>query len=196
MKALCGLHRGRVFVVSAPAGTGKTTLVRMLTEEFSCIVENVSYTTRPIRSQEAEGRDYHFISSVEFAQKVKDQEFLEHASVFGYSYGTSKKDVEKQLAQGRHVVLVIDTQGAMELKKKMGAVFIFIKPPNFEELEKRLCKRQSDSKEAIATRLAWANQEMLVAKHYDYLIVNENLETAYDVFRSIFIAEEHKLKSS
>ncbi len=194
MKVLGDLRRGHIFVISAPAGTGKTTLVRMLTKEFSCVVESVSYTTRPMRSQEIEGCDYHFISESEFKKKIQEEEFLEYAFVFGYYYGTSKKYVEEKLAQGKHVALVIDTQGAMALKDKIDATFIFIRPPNFEELKKRLCGRQSDTEDAIATRLSWANQEMSMAKNYNYLVVNENLEMAYDVLRSIFIAEEHKLK--
>jgi len=194
MKLLGGLKKGLVFVLSAPAGTGKTTLVRMLTEEFACVVESVSYTTRKIRPGEAEGRDYYFVSETEFKKMKSEGGFLEHARVFGHEYGTSKKTVEEKLRQGKHVVLVIDTQGAKSLKGLLDAIYIFIRPPNFEELKKRLHGRQSETHESIETRLSWAEKEMEAAKEYDYLIVNENLELAYQILRSIFIAEEHRIR--
>ncbi len=194
MKLLGGLDQGLIFVVSAPAGTGKTTLVRMLTHEFDCVVESVSYTTRKIRPNEIEGRDYHFVSDAEFQKMAAAGEFLEHAQVFGNHYGTSQKAVQKWIRQGKHVVLVIDTQGAQLLKPNLKAVYIFICPPNFEELKKRLHGRQSENHESISTRLSWAEKEMEAAKHYDYQIVNENLKLAYEIFRSIFIAEEHRIR--
>ena len=193
MKLLGGLQRGHVFVISAPAGTGKTTLVRMLTDEFDCVVESVSFTTRKMRPGEIEGRDYYFVSEAEFQKMLQAGEFLEHATVFGNSYGTSKKTVEEQIRQGKHVALVIDTQGAESIRKMLKATFIFICPPNVEELKKRLHGRQSDTRESIETRLSWAEREMEAAKQYDYLIVNENLHLAYQILRSIFIAEEHKV---
>jgi len=196
MTILGGLKKGLVFVISAPAGTGKTTLVRMLIDEFDCIVESVSFTTRKPRTAEIEGSDYHFISESEFEKMIQKGEFLEHARVFGHYYGTSKRNVEKQLEQGKHVALVIDTQGAMQLKKLLDAVYIFICPPNLDELKKRLHGRKSDTQEAIETRLSWAAKEIEAAKNYDYQIVNENLKTAYEILRSIFIAEEHKTRHS
>ncbi|HSX38531.1 MAG TPA: guanylate kinase [Chlamydiales bacterium] len=192
MKLLGGLSPGLLFVVSAPAGTGKTTLVRMLTDEFDCVIESVSYTTRKIRPGEIEGRDYYFVSVVEFKKMAATGEFYEYAEVFGNYYGTSKKIVEGQLKQGNHVILVIDTQGARILKKILHAVYIFIRPPNFEELKKRLHGRKSESHESIETRLSWADEEIEASKNYDYVIVNENLTLAYEIFRSIFIAEEHR----
>ncbi len=189
---LGGLKKGLLFVISAPAGTGKTTLVRMLKEEFSCIEESVSFTTRKPRPNEVEGRDYHFISREEFEKKIRENEFLEYAEVFGNFYGTSKKFVEAREKKGKHVILVIDTQGAMQLKGKLEAVFIFISPPNFDELKTRLISRKSETEEAIAHRLSWAEKEMALSKKYDYHIVNDHLKTAYEVLRSILIAEEHK----
>lgn len=191
-RLLGSLSKGLIFVISAPAGTGKTTLVRMLRSEFDCVAESVSYTTRKIRPKEVEGEDYHFISGKEFQEKISKGEFLEYAEVFGNYYGTSKKTVEQLQAQGKHVILVIDTQGAMKLKKILSAVFVFLSPPNSEELKRRLHGRQSESHEMIQTRLSWSEEEMAKAKLYDYHIVNENLKTAYDVLRSILIAEEHK----
>jgi len=192
MSVLGGLKRGLVFVISAPAGTGKTTLVRMLREEFPCIVESVSFTTRSPRANEIPGRDYYFITSDEFKQKIEEGEFLEYAQVFDRFYGTSRKFVESQQEKGKHVILVIDTQGAMQLKGKIEASFIFISPPSFEELKFRLHSRKSETDEAILHRLSWAEKEMALSKCYDYHIVNDHLKTAYDVLRSILIAEEHK----
>lgn len=191
-KLLGSLSSGLLFVISAPAGTGKTTLVRMLQDEFASVAESISYTTRKMRPKEIEGRDYHFISVEEFHRKIAADEFLEYAEVFGHYYGTSKKLVEELQKQGKHVLLVIDTQGARLLKKKIEAIFIFISPPNSEEQKRRLHGRQSESAEVIETRLSWAQKEMAEARWYDYFIVNENLKTAYEVLRAILIAEEHK----
>jgi guanylate kinase len=189
---LGGKERGLFFVISAPAGTGKTTLVRMLQEEFSCVVESISYTTRHPRPNETNGRDYHFITVEEFEQKIQEGEFLEYAKVFDNYYGTSRKFVESQEKKGKHVLLIIDTQGAMQLRGKIDGVFIFLSPPNLDELHARLLRRKTESDEAIAYRLSWAEREMEYAPNYDYHIVNENLKVAYDVLRSILIAEEHK----
>lgn len=185
-------RKGLVFVISAPAGTGKTTLVRMLREEFPNVVENISFTTRLPRSNEVPNRDYYFISRDEFERKIKDGEFLEYAKVFDHYYGTSQKAVEGLQEAGKHVILVIDTQGAHQLKKKFDAVYIFISPPSLDELKVRLKRRKADSEEEIRLRLSWAEKEMSEASKYDYHIVNDNLKEAYDVLRSILIAEEHK----
>lgn len=191
-KLLGGLKEGIAFVVSAPAGTGKTTLVRMLTQEFPCVVESISYTTRSPRKSEIDGREYHFIDKARFEQRIKEGDFLEYATVFGEYYGTSRSFVEKLRKEGKHVVLVIDTQGALQLIGKFEAVFIFIAPPNFDELQRRLVQRKSESPAAIQERLSWAQREIKASKRYDYRIVNDDLKTAYDALRSIFIAEEHR----
>lgn len=192
MKVLGELKKGLVFVLSAPAGTGKTTLARMLQHEFDCVVESISYTTRKPRSTEVPGKDYHFISVSEFEQKIKEGEFLEHANVFGSYYGTSRKFLEQQLNLRKHVILVIDTQGAMFLKGRLDAVFVFIQPPSMDVLKDRLFARKSENSDAIQERLQWAKKEMALAVHYDYQIVNDQLDTAYEVLRSILIAEEHR----
>ncbi|MFI5334360.1 MAG: guanylate kinase, partial [Chlamydiales bacterium] len=127
------MKKGLVFVLSAPAGTGKTTLVRMLREEFHNIVESVSCTTRPPRHGEVSGRDYHFISEKEFEKRIESGDFLEYAQVFGCFYGTSKSFVMEEVEKGKHVFLVIDTQGAESLRqKKFQATFIFLSPPSLE----------------------------------------------------------------
>ncbi len=184
--------KGLLFVISAPAGTGKTTLVRMLCKEFPSVVESVSFTTRKPRPNEVNGRDYHFIDTAQFERKIGEGEFLEHAQVFGNHYGTSRKFVESEQRQGKHVVLVIDTQGALQLMGKIDAIFVFISPPSLKELRSRLLSRKSETEESLERRLSWAEKEMTLAKKYNYHIVNDDLKTAYDVLRSILIAEEHK----
>lgn len=196
MKVLGELKSGLVFVVSAPAGTGKTTLVRMLQSEFSCVVESISYTTRQPRPNEIPGRDYHFISIPEFERKIQEGEFLEYAQVFGNYYGTSRKFIGEKQKLGKHVLLVIDTQGAMELMGSLDAVFIFIRPPSMETLRARLSARKSESLDAIDERLSWAKKEMDLADNYNYQIVNDRLDTAYEVLRSVLIAEEHKIRKN
>ena len=196
-KLLGNLHKGFVFVLSAPAGTGKTTLVRMLSQEFPCIVESVSSTTRPPRPGEVEGKDYYFLSAQEFEGKIRQGDFLEYAEVFGYYYGTSRTFVLKQQEMGKHVFLVIDTQGAVQLKKNhFPAVYVFLSPPSLEELRERLVKRKTEDSETIEKRLSWARAELAMLSQYNYHIVNDNLNQAYAILRSIVIAEEHRVHSA
>lgn len=193
LKVLGNKAKGIVFVISAPAGTGKTTLSRMLSSEFSCVCESISFTTRPIREGEIEGKDYFFISQKTFEEKKAKGEFLEFAEVFGYHYATSRIYVENLQNAGKHVLLVIDTQGAMQLKKEgYNAAFIFIMPPSLEALKERLLKRKTETEANIEKRLSWAKTEISHRGHYDYLVINDNLANTYEVLRSILIAEEHK----
>lgn len=195
-KLLGNLKKGLVFVLSAPAGTGKTTLVRMLHDEFPCVVESISCTTRPPRGGEIPEKDYHFLKMEEFEEKIRSGDFLECAKVFNHYYGTSKQYVLSQQEMGKHVMLVIDTQGAMQLKNKgFPAIFIFVSPPSLSELRERLFKRKTEHPELIEQRLSWAIEELNMAIHYDYHIVNDNLHRAYDILRSILIAEEHKVRA-
>ena len=193
-KLLGNTNRGLLFVVSAPAGTGKSTLIEMLQEEFpDHIVESCSCTTRLPRLGEVTERHYDFISNEEFEEKIAAKEFLEYAKVFGHYYGTRKEEVDLLLTQGKHVVLVIDTQGALKVQQqKLDATFIFLSPPSFDELRKRLYKRRTEDEEKIQERLLWAKQEIGMVSHYDYHIINDSLDVTYQVLRSIFIAEEHK----
>ena len=180
-------------MISAPAGTGKSTLVDMILGEFSDVVaESCSCTTRKARPGEISEKHYEFLSIEEFESKMEAKEFLEHAKVFGNYYGTRKSEVESLQKAGKHVVLVIDTQGAMQIQGKVPAVFIFISPPSMEELKRRLFKRRTETEEKIAERLEWAKHELELAPKYDYHIVNDDLAITYQVLRSIFIAEEHK----
>lgn len=191
-KLLGNRKRGLVFVVSAPAGTGKTTLVDMLEKEFSCVLRSVSYTTRPQRQGEVTGQHYYFITKQEFEKKIANNEFLEFVTLYGYYYGTAYETVQKQQELGKHVILVIDTQGALKLKGRFPATFIFLMPPSMEVLRQRLISRSTESVDVIEERLNWAQSEMELAKEYDYCIVNDDLNTAYQVLRSILIAEEHR----
>ena len=190
-KVLGNLAKGLLFVVSAPAGTGKTTLVRMLMDEFDSVQESVSFTTRAARPGEEEGVHYHFVDDAEFELRRACGEFIESVRLFGNSYGTSLKHIQSVQEQGKHVVLVIDTEGAMQLKDKLVATFIFISPPSTEALRERLLERKTESDEVVDIRLARALEEMSFRSRYDYHIVNENLLVAYDALRSVLIAEEH-----
>lgn len=185
---------GLIFVVSAPAGTGKTTLVQMLAQEFPSIIASISYTTRKRREGEIEGTHYHFISDSEFKAKIAAADFLEYVELYGTYYGTSRQWIKEQVYKGKHVVLVIDTQGALKLKGQIPAILIFIRPPSVEVLRARLLQRRTETLEIVEKRLAWAQRELEVAQEYDYQLINDRLETAYQVLRSIFIAECHRTR--
>ena len=192
-KLLGNLQTGVIFILSAPAGTGKTTLVHMLLDEFPCITKSISCTTRSKRYSEIADKDYHFLTKQDFEEKQAQNQFLEKAEVFGNHYGTLQSHVEEKQTEGKHVILVIDTQGALELmKKNFDAVYIFIQPPSLAELRSLIFKRKTEETEHIEERLSWAQKEISVADQYDYQITNDNLHRAYEILRSIFIAEEHK----
>ena len=186
-------RKGLVFVLSAPAGTGKNTLVNRLLEEFPDIVESVSFTTRSPRQDETDGKHYHFITQAQFDQRIADGDFLEYVSLYGYSYGTSRSQVETLQKAGKHVMLVIDTQGALKLKQTISAVYIFVIPPSMQELKQRLEARRTETPEAIQSRLDWAEKELAMIDQYDYSLINDDMETAYDALRSIIVAEEHRV---
>jgi guanylate kinase len=193
-KVLGNRQTGLTFVVSAPAGTGKTTLVTMLMNEFSCVQASISCTTRPKRPGEIDGVHYLFLSEEEFSKKVEEGEFLEHITLFGWRYGTSRTVVQRMKEEGKHVVLVIDTQGALQLMGKEAATFIFLLPPSLEALALRLTERGTESQENIVSRLSEAEREISMARAYQYVIVNDNLHVAYQALRSILIAEEHRVR--
>lgn len=186
------MKKGRIFIVSSPSGTGKTTLVEMLCREFSNCVRSISCTTRKPRSGEKEGIDYFFLSKEEFLERDAKGDFLESAKVFEDYYGTLKESVTAVTEKGRHIFLVIDTQGAEKLRGKVDACFIFILPPNEETLTERLKKRATESDEARDLRLSWAKKELAEAKYYDYQIVNDDLQKAYETFKEIVLAETNE----
>lgn len=187
-------EKGLIFVVSAPAGTGKTTLVKRLARDFNYVIPSISFTTRQPRSGEKEGLDYYFISKAEFENKIKAHEFLEHVELYGDYYGTSRKWVEEEQKKGHHVVLVIDTQGALKLKDKISAIFIFIEPPSLEELKSRLLLRKTEPLSVVEKRLACAEREIEQGKYYNYRIINDQIDAAYQVLKSILVAEEHRIR--
>lgn len=170
-----------MFVISAPSGTGKTTVVRKLLSAYPDLVQSVSYTTRSPRSGERNGVDYHFIDEAEFRRRVSDGFFAEWAEVHGALYGTPIKPIEGILASGGCMVLDIDVQGGMSLKKRFPqAVSVFLLPPNEEELIRRLRGRGTEAEEQIERRLNNAHREMAYRKKYDHNIVNDDVDRAVD----------------
>lgn len=186
-------NSGSLFIISAPSGGGKTSLVRELVSKLDNITISVSHTTRPKRSDEKDGVNYHFIDEATFKQMAEDSAFLEHATVFGNYYGTSQQWVEEQLAAGTDVILELDWQGAQQIRKIFSdkAVSIYILPPSIEVLEKRLRDRNQDSVQSIEKRLQNAKNEMSHYLEYDYLIVNDVFEHALSQLHSIVVA--HRL---
>jgi len=170
---------GHLFIVSAPSGAGKTTLVRMLLENDSGIRLSISYTTRAPRPGEADGREYNFVDIETFRGMVGRGEFLEWAEVHGNCYGTSRLWIEQEMASGRDVLLEIDWQGAQQVKKLFPqAIGVFVLPPSMTELERRLTGRGTDSAEVIARRLAAAREEMRHVSEFGYVIINDALPQA------------------
>ena len=171
--------RGRLFVITAPSGAGKTSLVHALMEREPSLRFSVSYTTRPKRPSEVNGRDYFFVSRERFEQMIEAGEFLEHARVFDNFYGTSRQQVERSLASGQSLILEIDWQGALQIRRTMPeCVSIFILPPSRQELERRLRGRGTDSDEVIARRLSDAASDMKHWTEFDYVIVNDDFDRA------------------
>lgn len=170
---------GNLFCVAAPSGTGKSSLVKALLELDSRLQVSVSHTTRRPRGQEVDGREYHFIAEPDFQAMVAHGDFLEHAQVHGNLYGTSRSAIQQRLERGEDVVLEIDWQGALQIKRLFAhAVLIFILPPSWEELMQRLNRRGEDTPEVIATRMANARTEVAQARHFDFVIINSLFETA------------------
>ena len=183
------MNAASLFIIIAPSGAGKTSLVQALVENVSNIAVSVSHTTRPMRPNEIDGENYFFISQPEFDRMVDDNVFLEHATVFGLSYGTSRDWVEKTLDAGIDVILEIDWQGAKQVKALFpNSVGIFILPPSRESLSERLHKRGQDAPDVIERRLKEATQEMQHAKDFDYTVINEDFATALSDLRAIFQA--------
>jgi guanylate kinase len=189
-------NKSCIFIISAPAGTGKTSLVRRLLKEFSELVANISYTTRQPRRGEIEGIDYHFINRSAFLDKIAANDFLEYVELHGNYYGISSKSIVGQQEIGKHVIFVIDTKGALQLKKKLSASLIFISPPSIDHLRARLLQRQTENADELEKRLALAEIELATKQHYDYELINDDFDIAYQILRSIIIAECHRLHSS
>ncbi|MBS0339357.1 MAG: guanylate kinase [Proteobacteria bacterium] len=183
-------YPGNIFVVAAPSGAGKSSLVKALMELDSAVQPSVSHTTRPPRGQEKHGREYFFASHAEFDAMVEGDAFVEWAHVHGQRYGTSKRAIEERVAQGADVVLEIDFQGALQIRKAFAnAVLIFILPPSWEELRSRLERRGEDSDEVIELRLKNAAEEMAQACLFDFVIINEIFERALFDLKAIVHAQ-------
>ena len=183
-----------LFIVSAPSGTGKTTLVERLVQVTENLTMSRSYTSRRARGDEVDGVDYNFISRRRFEEMAAAGEFLEWADVFGNLYGTAAADTARVLASSRDLVLVIDVQGADEVRRRgIPNVAIFVLPPSYAVLERRLRGRSHDSEAAIRRRLDVARHEVAAFDGYDYVVVNDDVESCVDRLRSIVIAERARL---
>lgn len=189
------MSEGTLFVFSAPSGAGKSSLARALMESESSLATSVSHTTRAPRPGEEDGVHYHFVTPGQFQAMVDNDEFLEHATVFDNSYGTSQQAVQSLLDQGKDVILDIDWQGARAVKQKMGRVkTVFILPPSKPELENRLKGRGQDSDEIIARRMRDAVSEMRHYDEFDHVVVNDDFEQALGDLRAILRGEPGKCR--
>jgi guanylate kinase len=186
--------RGLLFIVSAPSGAGKTTLVERLVEQTPPLKMSRSYTSRRVREGEIDGVDYNFVSRDRFEAMVAAGEFLEWAAVFGDLYGTSVADTERLLESGHDVVLVIDVQGARKVRRRgIETTAIFVMPPSFAALEQRLRGRSKDTEDAIRRRLEVARQEVAAYAEYDFVVINDELTSAVDRLRAIVVAQRARL---
>ena len=178
--------RGNLYIVSAPSGSGKTTLLQHLVTKFDHLLFSISYTTRAPRGHEEDGTEYFFIDRDEFQGMVDRREFLESAEYHGNLYGTSRHFVEENIASGRAVILDIDVQGAQQVKDQIeGAVTIFLMPPSFTELERRLKERRLEDDETIRRRLAIAKKEILRYNDYDYVVINDKIDESFGLLEAI-----------
>ena len=189
-------RRGLLFVVSAPSGTGKTTVVERLVQVVPDLAMSRSYTSRPMRAGESDGVDYNFITRAGFETMIAAEAFLEWADVFGNLYGTCAADADRELGCGRDLVLVIDVQGARQVRaRRADTIGIFVLPPEFAALEQRLRGRSKDPEEAIRRRLATAREEIAAVGEYEYVVVNDELEACVDRMRAIVLAERARLRA-
>ncbi|MCW8874674.1 MAG: guanylate kinase [Gammaproteobacteria bacterium] len=185
---------GTLYIISAPSGAGKTSLVKAMLGELESASVSVSHTTRAMRPGEENGVDYHFVEKPEFEAMVARGDFLEHAQVFDNYYGTSKTGVQAQLAAGEDVILEIDWQGARQVRDwRSGSVSIFVLPPSREALEERLRGRGTDSDAIIQRRMRDAVSEMSHFHEYDYLVINDRFETALVELKAILLAQRQRL---
>jgi guanylate kinase len=184
------MFEGTLYIVSAPSGAGKTSLLKALVERDPRIRVSVSHTTRAMRPGEVDGVDYHFVDVDLFARMIGEGAFLEHAQVFGNFYGTSEQAVREVLSTGDDVVLEIDWQGARQVRRRFpGAVSVFILPPTPEALRERLTGRGQDSAEVIERRMADARSEMEHYPEYDYLVINDRFEQALDELEAVVVSQ-------
>jgi guanylate kinase len=187
------MKKGLLFVVSGPSGTGKTTLCRAMTQVFPGLHYSISYTTRPPRPGDENGKDYHFVSPAEFQEMIYRNDFAEWAEIYGHRYGTSQPLLEKIRGEDRAVILDIDGKGARQLKNTdLEGIFIFLLPPSLAALRRRLSLRGTEGRAAMEERLKKAQEEMIAARWYDYLIVNDDLEKAKERLKAVILAEHQR----
>ncbi len=186
-------QKGEIIAVSAPSGTGKTTIVRSLLKEMPELVFSVSYTTRSKRANEKNGVDYFFITEEEFLKKIENNEFLEWEKFYDYYYGTSKKFIDDALNSGKSIILEVDVKGALNIKKLYpDAVLIYIMPPSFEELINRLANRKTENEADFQKRIKRAEMELSLKDKFDYLIENKDLDKAIKETKSLIKKIIHK----
>jgi len=192
------MAHGNLFIISAPSGTGKTTILRKIIAAMEKVVFSVSHTTRSPRAGEKEGVDYFFVAKDIFETMQQQGLFLEWAEVHGNLYGTSSGAVQAAAEQGLDIILDIDVQGARQVKEKLGykGIFIFIAPPSLKELKRRLTGRSTETEAIIAKRLANAKEEVKSIGNYDYVIINETVDQAVEILKSIIIAERSRKRRS
>jgi len=187
--------RGLVFVVSAPSGAGKTSLCQKITEVVPNLQHSISYTTRPPRPGEVDGKSYFFVDNARFQQMVERKELVEWAEVHGNLYGTSREALMDLVDRGIDVILDVDSQGALQIKKRhKEGVFIYVLPPSFEDLKNRLKERRSESHEEVARRLKKAKEEIWNYREYYYLIINDDFKKAFRELEAIIISERIRMK--
>ena len=184
------MNRGKTFIISGPSGVGKGSVLRVLLEKRNHIYVSVSATTRPQRPGEEDGVHYHFLDVETFRQRIARDEFLEYAEYVGNFYGTPKEFVDTAMEAGRDVILEIDVQGALQVAaKRPEAILIFIAPPSWEELERRLVGRGTEDMEKVRSRLARGKEEFSAAKDFDYLVINDTVDHAVEELQAIMLAE-------
>jgi guanylate kinase len=184
------MAKGFVYILSAPSGTGKTTIGNLLLKEIPFLERVITATTRKPREGEKHGVDYYFLTEEDFKRKIEEGFFLEWAKVYKYYYGSPKSEIERITSQGKDALLVIDVQGAFQVKKILpNAVSIFLLPPSFEELKRRLSQR---GEKELEERFEWAKKEIPCAKFFDYVVVNNVIEKAVEEIKSIMIANRRK----
>ena len=190
------MKQGTLFIVTAPSGAGKTSLVNELLHQIKNLLVSVSHTTRPIRPGETNGKNYHFVDERRFLSMISNGDFLETADVYGYKYGTSSKWVSAELGSGNDVILEIDWQGAIQIKRQFpGACSIFILPPSHEALIDRINKRQQDDDETNARRMAQAKEVISHVKDADYAVVNDRFDETVNEVSSIIQSRRLKIEA-
>jgi guanylate kinase len=186
--------RGRLFVLSAPSGSGKTTIIETVLKEEPNVVRSVSVTTRLPRAGERDGQDYRFVTERQFAQALMRGEFLESAQILGCRYATPRKPIERVLRKGQDVLLVVDVQGARQIRRSgLPTTTIFLLPPSFGELRERLKRRGTETEAQIQTRLRLARRELMEVRRFDYAVVNARLGEAVSTVKAILRAERYRV---